>query len=368
MIRKIILSLALCVFVSVVTFSQAKGNLSTTRLVDLEVTHLFAQKPPKVEVIFRAQENELDEPVWDLALEDLSIMEDSILCELTSLERISENRPINIALVIDHSGSMAQGLPNVQDVINWALNDPYVSPLEHAQSSAIEFASTFDYSKDRIGVIGFGHTVDINVAPSNDSSVVLGTIRNFAINGNTAYYDGLIAGINQLKDLDGINVIVSLTDGAENSSTNGIDDVIALSNKHGVPIYTIGLGLVEKEKLQWIADSTSGIFYHTYNPNKLTDIYQQVGKQIQAYYSLTYNSTALRKVKKQDVTIDFKTESPFLKNVPNDPDVIAYLERKEFEAQLWFYGKIAASVAVVAGLIILRYRRRRKKRLKQAES
>lgn len=368
MIRKIILSLALSIIASVTTFPQTKGDLSTTRLVDLEVTHLFAKKPPKIEVIFRAQENDLDEPVWDLKLSDLILQEDSVACKLISLERISEKRPINIALVIDHSGSMEQGLPNIQDVINWALNDPYVSPLEHAQASAIEFASTFNYSKDRIGVIGFGHTVDVNVPASKDSSIVLETIRNIEISGHTAYYDGLIAGINQLKDLDGINVIVSLTDGAENSSINGLDDVIELSNKNGVPIYTIGLGLVEKDKLQLIADSTSGIFYHTYNPNKLTDIYLQVGKQIQAYYSLTYESSSLDKVKKHDVTIDFESESPFLKNIPNDPDVIAYLERKEFEAQLWFYGKIAASVSIVAGLITLRYRRKRKKRLSETNS
>lgn len=351
-------------FVYSVSFSQTRTKVESTHLVNLEVMAVLPEKPPVIEIVFKAQNVENNEPIWDLTQKEVLVYEDSVLCDIVSLQRISADKPINIALIIDHSGSMSIGWPTVKDIYNILVNDAkYVSPLDYAKKSASLFTSSFNFDKDNIGVVAFGSTVDLDISPVNDSSKILAAIDSIEIDGATAYFDGLMAGINQLKNREGINIIVSLTDGAENSSESTLEEVILTSNKYNIPIYTIGLGMVQKDTLSLIADSTKGEFYHTNSPSELNNIYAKISEQIQAYYAVKYKSKTLQDNKGRNVTIDFASESPFLKNVPNDPDVLEYLEKKKFNEQLKFYGKIAVGITVSVGFISLIYYRRRKKRL-----
>jgi len=282
------------------------------------------------------------------------------------LERISKNKAINIALVIDHSSSMMIGFPNLKDLYNIIFNDaPYVSPLEHAKNSALAFSESFNYKKDKISIVSFGSAVEINSKLTDDVNIVNQAINNINIGGSTAYFDALIAATNEIKKEKGINVVVSLTDGAENSSTHTIVDVIKKSQQHNVPIYSIGLGSVDEDTLKQITEETKGIFYHTDSPTELNGIYSKIGNQIQSYYSLIYKSHYGSKVKNKNVQIDFKKSSYFLKNIPNDPDVIAYLEKKEFYKKLNKYGSIAIKVLIGVGVISLVYYRKKHRRKKK---
>jgi Ca-activated chloride channel family protein len=350
-----------------VSFSQTKGRLESTRLVNLDLMTISPKRPPKIEVVFRAQDDDDNEPIWDLKIEDLLVYEDSIKCDVISINQISKNKPINISVIIDHSGSMAIGLPTINDIYNIIFNDAsYISPLAHAKNSASTFSSSFNYEKDKISIISFGSKVEVNIPLSKDSLLIKKSIEKIKINGSTAYFDALNIGLDQLKNRKGVNIIVSLTDGAENSSTHTLSDVIAKSRKYNIPIYTIGLGFVQKDTLKIIADTTKGEFYHTNSSSELTQIYSQIGKQIQAYYSIVYKSPSLGKRNINNLTIDFPTKSSFLKNRSNDPDVIAYLQKKRFNQQLKKYGKISVGTIVGVGLISLIYiRKRRKKRLKK---
>jgi Ca-activated chloride channel homolog len=345
-------------------FAQTKGELSSTRLVNLDIVHVDPLKPPKVELLFRAQEYDTGIPVWDLKSSDIQIFEDSSKCQVISLERISNNRPINIVLVIDHSGSMSFSIPTLEDLYNIIIKDAkFTSPLEHAKKATKVFTSSFDVSKDQIGIVGFGSGVDLNLLPSNDTSLLKVTIDSIKIDGSTAFYDGLMAGIEQLRKKKGINIIVSLTDGAENSSKHTLNKVIEKSIKYNIPIYTIGLGNVQIDTLKYIADTTKGEFFHTNSSTQLIEIYSKISQQIQAYYAVVYQSNTLKK-NRGNVQIDFASESVFLQNEANDPEVIKYLDKKKFEEDIKFYGKVAVALVLGVGLISLIYYRRQRKRRK----
>ncbi|MCP4520711.1 MAG: VWA domain-containing protein, partial [Cytophagales bacterium] len=347
-------------------FGQHKGKLETTRLVDVSIIQVIPEKEPVINMVFRAQTNEDGLPVWDLKKEDLVITEDGDTCEIISLEPISINKPINVALVMDHSGSMALGIPSLGEIIRIIRGkSSYVSPLKHAKNSAKEFVSSFNFEKDYISVIGFGSKVTLNTPLSQDSAYLQKQIKDITIRGATAYFDGIVAGIDRLKKHDGVNIVVSMTDGAENKSKNTLDDVINKAKKAKIPVYAVGLGAVQVDTMKTITSATKGEYYHTDNPSELIEVYQKISKQIQSFYAVQYRSKSLQKADREGMTtIDFTNESIYLKNDSENPEVKAYLEKKKFDQMLSDYGMTAVYVLLGIGSITLMYqwRKRRKKR------
>jgi len=61
--------------------AQKKGELSSTRLVNLDIISVRPYSSSDIEIIFRAQDYDTDEPIWDLAISDLIVTEDTIDCE-----------------------------------------------------------------------------------------------------------------------------------------------------------------------------------------------------------------------------------------------------------------------------------------------
>ena len=243
--------------------------------------------------------------------------------------------------------------------------DTTLSPLYRAKTSAEDFVSTFNFEKDYISLVSFGSKVDIKVPLTQDTAKLNQTIRGININGSTALYDAMIAGMRQIRKQDGTKVLVALTDGHENASNASWQDVVDYSNKHNVPVYVIGLGSVDSDTLRAMTDSTKGQFYHTENSASLHEIYAQISQSIQSFYALKYVSKNAKKAREEDIKISFDINSIYLANDPTDPDVIAYLEKQKFDQQVKYYGKITVYVLIGVGIISLLYVRRRRKKLRR---
>jgi Ca-activated chloride channel family protein len=351
-----------------------KGELSTTSLVNVDVMYVLPEKKSGITVIFRAETPE-GEPVWNLKKEELIVREDSVTCPILSIEPISKNRPISTGVVIDHSGSMAFDLSNIFEILlNKFLGKKdtlFVSPLENAKKASAIFVSSFNSKKDFMSLVGFGSEVDLKIPLSQDTAYINKEIKAIEISGSTALYDAMMAGIKQLKKAHGIKVLVALTDGHENASKSTWQNVVDYAKETNTPIYIVGLGAVEQDTLTRMAKETKGQFYYTKKSENLLTIYQSISKQIQSYYALEYTSANAKKITSADsIKITFDANSIYLANDSTDPDVIAYLKKKEFDRQLRFYGKVAVGVLVGGGAITLMYtirRRRRERKLQKQE-
>ena len=73
-----------------------------------------------ISVVFKAESRHGD-PLRDLELENIQILENEKRCKPESLESISENKTINIGVVFDHSASMAK--PDVEFLIEKILDE-----------------------------------------------------------------------------------------------------------------------------------------------------------------------------------------------------------------------------------------------------
>jgi Ca-activated chloride channel family protein len=347
---KIMNKLFVLILVSTVCYGQqdkVKGKLSSKDNADLTILKIAPANFPDVSVLFKA-ETRKGEPVWNLTKEKMNVLENEQACKVVLLEPVTQNKPINLGIVIDHSGSMAfdasifseDGRPlfNVNDAGDPIYPDGYLPPIEHAKNAVKKFVKSFNMQKDFISVLGFSEKVDIKLPLTQNLKKINSTVDKMKADSRTALYDAMRAGLTQIRNKDGLNVLVVLTDGNDNSSRSKWNKVIKDAKKDETPIYIIGLGDVNKDTLNLIAQETNGHFYYTETSNSLDAIYAKISKQLQAYYNLNYTSTNFSSADtSREVELSFDIPSIFLHTEPSQFDlpveVIDRLKKQEEFAQ-----------------------------------
>lgn len=97
---------------------------------------------------------------------------------------------------------------------------------------------------------------------------------------DTALYESLYLSSNLFKKSTSKNKIaILLTDGLNTVDTISLDLAIDKVKKHGIKVYTIGIGnkdAYNQDILEKIAKQTNGKFYETTQPEKLKEIYAQI--------------------------------------------------------------------------------------------
>lgn len=375
---KNIITLFLATLFSLSVFGQTekvKGNLSTADTADLTILNIYPASFPNVSVVFKA-ETRTGEPVWNLTKEKMNVKENSQNCELISLEQISKNKPINLGIVIDHSGSMMEDTSQLLDKdgvalytldanFNVVLPKGYISPLDNAKTAVKNFVKSFDSKKDFISITGFSNTVDRKLSLSQNTGEINSIVDSMQANYSTALYDAMITSIDEIKNSTGVKVLVVLTDGQDNSSKSKWNDVVDEATKEDIPIYIIGLGNVNKDTMQLIAKSTKGQFYFTQSSSSLNTVYAAISKQVQAFYNLVYSSPNFSSADStRQIELSFEIDNVFLVTNPatlNLPsEVVAFIEGQEKQKEYLLYSGIGTAILIAAGAILFYYRSKKK--------
>ncbi len=198
----------------------------------------------------------------------------------------SELPPVNVSLVIDHSGSM--GSDNKLEKVKLALSN-FIRGLR---------------PEDRVSVVVYESSATVML-----ESQLVGDIRNLdnVINsirsgGSTNLYDGLMMGYEQVLnhfDSHHTNKVILLTDGIANVGITNTEKIIEASAKYnnkGIDVATIGVGYnLNYSLLQEISREGRGDNHFVGNAEEdivkvfqqeLEGLLSQVGKQV--YLELTY--------------------------------------------------------------------------------
>ncbi len=344
---------------------NVKGNLSTSDTADLSILNIYPNSFPNVSVVFKA-ETRKGEPVWNLTKEKMIVKENSQNCDVISLEPISKSKPINLGIVIDHSASMLEDYASMIQVSYTMRLVPkgYISPIDKAKSAVKNFVASFNSKKDFIGIIGFSSRVDKPLPLTQDIVGLNSTVDSIRADSMTALYDAMLVGLDEIKNANSVKVLVVLTDGQDNASQSKCKDVIEKANRENIPIYIIGLGDVNIDTLQLIANSTKGHFYYTTTSASLDTVYAAISKQIQAFYELVYSSPNFSSADStRQIELSFDIDRIYLLTIPasaNFPaEVIEFAEKKEKEKQYLLDGSIAIAVLLTAGALLFYYRRKK---------
>ena len=180
----------------------------------------------------------------------------------------NEAGPVDIALVLDSSGSMAWNDPNglrrtaAKSFVDLLRNDGAGSP-----------------DNDRATVVDFDSFASVFQSLTDDKTALKAAIDRVDSSGGTNLGRGVSVGLSELQrlDRDAAQVLILLTDGVGSYSTS----LTTLAADRGVTIFTIGLGSqIDESLLQTIASGTGGQYFPAASASDLEDVFLDIGGEV----------------------------------------------------------------------------------------
>ena len=180
-------------------------------------------------------------------------------------QRTADRTPVNVAFVIDRSGSMTG------------------ERIAQARAAAVMAVKRLD-NKDIASVVIFDEKVDVPVPAQKvaDHNYFIDRILQVAPRGNTAIYAGVNAGADEVrkhKDPQRLNRVVLLSDGLANVGPSRPGDFAELGRRllaEGISVSTIGLGTQYNEDLMLaLARAADGNHAFASAPTDLVQIFNR---------------------------------------------------------------------------------------------
>jgi hypothetical protein len=179
--------------------------------------------------------------------------------------------PISFASVMDYSGSMfATDLNAIESNFSELINQ-----------ISLPFAAA---------VIKFNSRVNVVQELTSDNSLILGAISNRIKLENTALFDGIDKGVEKIQSRPHVRFVVLTTDGNDNASSMGIDEVIKRCQQHNISVFVFGFGWLEVKNLRHISDSTDGYYSYVPDSSNLNDWFKKLGQIINNIQVIEYST------------------------------------------------------------------------------
>jgi Ca-activated chloride channel family protein len=188
---------------------------------------------------------------------------------IAAIAEAGRNAPLNLCLVLDHSGSMNG------------------RPLDTVKQAAIEMVDNLS-ERDRISVVAFDHKAKVvvpNQVVSNPASIKA-EISKLKASGGTCIDDGMKLGIEELikgKD-NNISQVFLLTDGENEHGDNPrCLKMSKLSAGYNITLNTLGFGdHWNQDVLESIADAAGGTLAYIEQPEAAVAEFNKLFTRIQS--------------------------------------------------------------------------------------
>jgi tight adherence protein B len=169
------------------------------------------------------------------------------------------------------------------------------TPIRGAMAAARAFVRQRP-DQQALGVVTFNDAPQVLVGPTRDTQAIERALApQPQLRRGTHIYDALGAAVKQIAGpkFDAA-AIVLLSDGHDYGSTTSFDRLVAASRRAHAKLFTVGLrsSYYDPSTLVDIARRGLGEYVGAATPAKLTALYERLGSELSAAYSLRYLSSA----------------------------------------------------------------------------
>lgn len=241
--------------------------------------------------------------ITNLTRDDLQVFEDGKAQKIL-LFQAETNRPLNVAILVDISGSqkttlelekttirafVESVLQNRDDkvaLVSFAadpfLEQPLTSNLSATQQ-AIEQVKTI---RGAIGYQGSGTILPVGTKPAGGF-----------LSYTSAIWDAIALSCRHVlkpASVEARRIIVIVTDGNDTSSRSSLEEAIEASLQSDAIVYAIGVGDssltdgVNKQTLKRLSFETGGRFFAPKRNEDLTDAFKKIAAELRSQYLVTY--------------------------------------------------------------------------------
>ncbi len=183
----------------------------------------------------------------------------------------------NVFVLFDTSNFMYRGFVYAEDAIA-----DFIRGLDRADSVAVY---TFSRNLSRAATL------------TRDRSEAIVGLRKAVAGDDTALYNALLLCLRDAAKVPGRKVVIVFSNGPDNASMVAPDDVRAVAEDEGIPIYVISTNEVNKDPIssgvfRRIAARTGGKAYWAKTWQKQVEAFESIREDLGNMYTLTYYPAA----------------------------------------------------------------------------
>jgi Ca-activated chloride channel homolog len=179
----------------------------------------------------------------------------------------------NVFVLFDTSNFMYRGFVYAEDAIA-----DFVRGLDRADSVAVY---TFSRNLSRAGIL------------SRDHADAISGLRKAVAGDDTALYNALLLTLRDAAKVPGRKVVIVFSNGPDNASMVAPDDVRAVAEDEGIPIYVISTNEVNKDPIssgvfRRLSQRTGGKAYWAKTWQRQVEAFEDIREDIGNSYTVTY--------------------------------------------------------------------------------
>jgi VWFA-related protein len=183
----------------------------------------------------------------------------------------------NVFVLFDTSNFMYRGFVYAEDAIA-----DFVRGLDHA---------------DSVAVYTFSRNLSKAAPLTREHAEAITGLRSAVAGDDTALYNALLLTIRDAAKVAGRKVVIVFSNGPDNASMVAPDDVRAVAEDEGIPIYVISTAEVNKDPIssgvfKRIATRTGGKAYWARTWQKQVEAFEDIREDMSNSYTITYYPAA----------------------------------------------------------------------------
>ncbi len=228
----------------------------------------------------------------NLKKDDFILLEDNVPQSVNNFSKSGKSE-FHLVLLIDISSSMKDKIGTVKEAAKHFLQE-LLTP------------------GDKSIVVFFNHEVFEDTEFSDDINELSNSISMAFPFGATALYDAVGHCLKLLNGMSGLNIMIILSDGEDNSSFLDPYTLMKKAERSNAIIYAIGngggsSGNEYQEILSKLSTSSGGMLFMMENPQEIQKIYELIRRDIKAEYILEFSPTRNGKTKRyRRITVKLK--------------------------------------------------------------
>lgn len=162
----------------------------------------------------------------------------------------------------------------------------------YAEDAIADFIRGLDRA-DSVAIYTFSRNVKRNTELTKDRGDAIVGLRNAVVGDDTALYNALLLTLRDAAKVPGRKVVIVFSNGPDNASMVAPDDVRAVAEDEGIPLYVISTNEVNKDPIsssvfRRITSRTGGKAYFAKSWQKQVEAFESIREDLGNSYTVTY--------------------------------------------------------------------------------